>query len=247
MPARSVFVIAAAFWIAGGLKVCAEDRLKELFHYDLLEYPTVQKELALSAEKSAEISALVKTYEQTWWKDAVGDGSWPDLRNATDGERYRKVHEINEALSLRSQIVRARFAPRFERLLNPHQRVRLLQIDWQLEWRNHDGRTFIDLDLAKAIGLSQQQCAQLAALYARYQDQEEYLLCSRGVETGSPELPKAIAELRRLYSDWSQSMTRVVTEGQMRKLDIVLGKPIDLPRLLKEMRKKENQIRRVGR
>ena len=93
----------------------------------------------------------------------------------------------------------------------------------------------MDPELADEIGLSEKQRVQLRTINDAYQDKEEHLIYSDGVREGSPDLPKTLAAMERLYPEWNEAMARVLTAEQRHKLDAALGKPADVSRLRKEM------------
>jgi hypothetical protein len=245
MHARRFFAVMAAFWIAGVLTVNAgEDRPKP-FHFYFLQYPIVQQELRFSPTQTAEATALVRTYDAALWTEIL-HGSPPDLKNLSREPRIRKIQENSEVNARRTRKVTAQFTPQFEKLLNPHQRQRLLQIDWQHGWKLTGGRVLNDPELLQAIGLSEKQRAELTAIYDQFRDKEDHLIYSESAQANSPGLPKLLAEMERLYPEWGQAMAQVLTQEQTHKLDAVMGKPIDLSRLSKEMKEEQDRFQREG-
>lgn len=208
------------------------------FHFDALRYPTVQKELELSPQQAAEINSLVKSYDDAFWKLAL-QGTLPDPQNVTEQERIRLIQAWNRERAPRFRRVTAQFASRFEKLLDVRQRQRLRQIDWQIGWKRTGGRVLQDAELVSAIGLSDQQRARLRAIDDEFRDKEVHLIYSDGAREGSPDGPKVIAAMERLYPDWNETMARVLTQEQRHKLEVRLGKPTDMPRLLKEIEQRQ--------
>lgn len=245
MHARRCFAVVAAFWIAGVLTVCAGDGRPKPFHFYLLQYPAVQKELGFSPAQAAEATALVRTYEAALWTEIL-HGSPPGLKNLTGEQRIRKIQENSEVNARRNRKVVAQFTPQFEKLLNPRQRQRLLQIAWQDGSKSTGGRVLNDPELMEAIGLSEKQRAELTAIYDKFRDKEDHLFYSESAQANSPGLPKLQAEMERLYPEWSQAMAQVLTQEQRHKLDAVMGKPIDLSRLSKEMKEEQDRFKREG-
>jgi hypothetical protein len=245
MHARRCFAGVAAFWIAGVLTVSAGDGRPKPFHFWLLQYPAVQQELGFSPAQAAEATALVRSYDAALWTE-IGNQSPPDLKNLTGEERIRKIQENAEVNARRNRKVIAPFTPRFEKLLNPSQRQRFLQIAWQRAWKSTGGRALNDPELTEAIGLSEKQRGELTAIYDKFRDKEDHLFYSESAQVNSPGLPKLKAEIERLYPDWSQAMARVLTPEQRHKLDAVLGQPIDLARLAKEIKEEQARFQREG-
>jgi hypothetical protein len=241
MRVRFCLIVLASFWMAGGSTACADDRGEKPFRCYMLQYPTVQKELELSAEKSAEINALSKACDAALWKQVL-QGSPPDLKNVTGEERIKRIQESSRADTRRNRKLLAEFVPRFEKQLDSGQRQRLRQLDWQFGWRTKGGRALRDPELEEAIGLSEKQRGQLVVIDDKFKDKEDHLLYSTAPQ-GSPEESKVIAEMERLYPDWNQAMAALLSKEQRQKLEAAMGKPIDVPQLLEEMKQRQNQVR----
>jgi hypothetical protein len=228
--ARPWLLLAAAFLVngigVGGSVGAADTENQSTLPFELLRYRCVQKELGLSEHASGQIHDLIEQSNAALFEQ-IQKFPAPNLHQASVSERIRAMRAFNELNAPRLRKIRVPFAHRIEQLLNPAQLQRLRQIDWQVD----GGWALRDPELSDALGFSREQRSRTAEIDAEFREKEDGIIYSDAIKTGSPDLPKALAAMERIYPEWKTAMLRVMTEEQTRHFHQLLGKPFDVPSL----------------
>ena len=114
------------------------------------------------------------------------------------------------------------YSVKLEKLLTLAQWERMRQIQWQ----TLGFRAYRDPEVARRIGLSRSQQAKLESIWQQSSEEESRLLHSDGAMQGSPDVPKTVAKLERLYRDQQTNMEEVLTPEQKKRFEKIKGKPL---------------------
>jgi len=195
--------------------------------YGLLGNPAVQEELALSDEQKSKTAAL---------NDAMRDALRPQqqqfdresFQNLSQEERRERFDAMRKEGEERRAKVQAEYQPKFAEVLDELQLQRLHQINWQLQ----GNRALLDADLAKAIGLSQEQKEKISALYN--ENRGGFAGGRRGQGGNNAERPDreaARAEFQARTEKLNNDVTAVLTDAQKAELANQLGEKFDTSKL----------------
>jgi hypothetical protein len=114
------------------------------------------------------------------------------------------------------------YSAKLEKLLTTAQWERMRQIEWQTQ----GFRAYRDQEVARRIGLSKSQQVKLEDIWEQSSEEEDRLLHSDGAMQGSPDVPKTVATLERLYRDQKTNMEEVLTPEQKKRFEKIKGKSL---------------------
>lgn len=184
---------------------------------ELLEYPVVQKELAISNEQ---MQQLEKAFVPL--RELGGDAN--EARNLSPEEQRKLLQEIAEKGAAASKLV----AEDVDQILNPEQRQRLKQL-----WLQFQGiRLITQPDVAKELGLTQEQQDKIRKVLKVVQD---HRMKAANPPPGQPgfqefsqaELEQWRSELRALEEKAEAETLAVLTDEQKAKFAEMNGKEFD--------------------
>lgn len=182
--------------------------------YRLLMSPQVQEELALTDQQKSQGTALLTEMGERA-RSAMGD--FQSLQNLSEDERRAAIEEMQK----KTAQIQAEFKPKFAAVLDDIQAQRLQQIAWQAE----GAAALRDPELAKALGLSQDQQDQLAKVFAPP---------SREGGPGRPQDGQQ-GDFRERFAQMQQQRETdamaVLTAEQKSKLSELKGAPFDVSQL----------------
>jgi hypothetical protein len=199
-----------------------------LFPNGLIGRKVVQKELNLREEQIQELTVLTREFD-----DAVLEQSpdvrtpSPDQRALSELERIKQISEANTKRAERLKRLIAKFSSKFAKILDQPQIERLQQILWQTE----GVRAYRDPKVARAMGLSKEQQAKLAAIWGESEERLDRLFYSDAAKAGSPDVQKTVAKIGQLFKKRESMMAAVATREQQERFERLKGRPFDLKQL----------------
>jgi hypothetical protein len=179
-----------------------------------------QQDLGLTDQQRTQWQTLSKEYNAKCMARALATKvPGPEIPEAERLLQLRAQKEVNVPF-FRS--LTREYSAKLEKLLTPAQWERMRQIQWQ----SQGYRSYRDPEVARRIGLSKAQQAKLESIWQQSSEEEEQLLHSDGAMQGSPDVPKTIARLERLYRDRQTNMEEILTPDQKHRFEAIKGKPL---------------------
>jgi hypothetical protein len=179
-----------------------------------------QQDLGLTDRQRKEWQTLSEEFERKSVNRALTSNlPGPETPEA---ERLLRLRERKGRDMAFFRSLRREYSAKLEKLLTTAQWERMQQIEWQTEGY----RAYRDPEVARRIGLSRPQQAKLESIWQESSEEESRLLNSDGAMQGSPDVPKTIAKLERLYRNQQTNMEEVLTPEQKKRFEKIKGKPL---------------------
>ena len=196
--------------------------------YGLLGNPAVQEELALSDEQKTKATSLLEAMRESQRSAAPGQQNRESFRDLSNEERRERFSAIRKEMEERNAKLLAEYQPKFADVLDEVQLQRLQQLQWQLQ----GNRALQDAELAKALGLSQEQKEKIEAIYNENRGQGFGRQGGQGQGANNPQDRDARrAEFQARAEKLDQDLKAVLTDAQRTELANQLGEPFDLAKL----------------
>lgn len=177
----------------------------------LLRNEKVQKELEIVDDQKAEITKLAED------QDKLMREMFASFRDIPEDERQAKIEENRKKMEENAKAVREKV----NEILEPRQVARLKEISLQMRG---DG-ALADPEVAKELGLSEDQTKQLAEIRDESFEKSRELFRPGADETEREEMRKKMEELRK---ETSQKTLAVLSPEQQEKFEKLKGKKTDL-------------------
>lgn len=202
--------------------------------YALLAVPAVQEELALSDEQKTQSAVLVTAMREAARNNGPQQGlDRESLRNMSDEQRRERFAAMGKEMEERNAKLLAEYQPKFAEVLDEAQLQRLHQISWQ----SQGPRALRDPELAKALGLSQEQQDKIAAVFTENRGPgpggNQGFRGRNDDNGGDREAQRAEfqARMAEMNAKVDHDVKGVLTDAQKTELNNLLGAQFDLSKL----------------
>ncbi|MEN6449798.1 MAG: Spy/CpxP family protein refolding chaperone [Thermoguttaceae bacterium] len=187
----------------------------------LIAVEPVQKELKLSDEQKEKVKSLIEESSEAMRGHVAG---WRDM---SEEERKAKVAELRKKAAENVQ----KFEKGLAEILTPEQRERLHQLRLQLTLKSDAAMALNAGDIAKALGLSQEQREKLKGIReATQKELQETVGALRDVppEERREKFREISQKLGKLHEQATEKAMQVLTPEQQQKLEKLKGKKFEI-------------------
>jgi Spy/CpxP family protein refolding chaperone len=184
----------------------------------LLRSEAVQKELKLSDEQRELIRELADEV-RTKIREQFSGFDFRKLRDMSDQERQKLFEEGRRKMEL----IAKEAEETLELVLEPHQLKRLKQLQLQREGVFAIGRP----DIAKQLGLSEQQIAKVRELIESLRPDREKM--REVFRQGRDAVRKYFAEREERRKEAEKQILELLTPEQRKKWEGLIGEPFEFP------------------
>jgi hypothetical protein len=172
----------------------------------LLVSESVQKEIELTGDQMAKVTALHKDFQEALAKLFPGTSGIKDVRELSDEQRTKLLEGIRK--------INDDFEPKTKEILKPEQFERAQQIAYQLQ----GPEAFRNPDVIKSLELNKNQQEKMTIINKDYQEKIQAL----GVG------PAAFTKVNKIRDEQTAELVKALTKDQTDKWMALRGKAFDI-------------------
>lgn len=196
----------------------------------LLNAPTVQKDLELTPEQMAKGKELAAEFQAEMLRSVLSLVGNPfELASLPPAEREAKLREVKAKGELLGRTLSEKYKPKAAAILSPEQAQRLQQISWQAAGAS----TLGDPQIAKELGLSEEQKTKLSAVLKEFSQKQS--AAAAGGALGATDAKAVFGKIWEGMQARDAAAARLLTAEQAEKYQALRGKRIDVKAVAEEM------------
>lgn len=186
----------------------------------------VQKEIGIDSAAASKLQSIVEEYRQAMRTENERGGiSFQALQDLSPEERDKRMKEFNDKRAVIIKKLNENFVPQLKEALSAPQFERLQQIGWQA---GGSQAVATDPQLAKELGLKNDQIEKIAAINMEYQKKQRELF----TPGGGGDLQATFAKIQDLNKERDGMAMEFLSKDQQEKLTSLKGKAFDLKLLM---------------